>query len=229
MSEIDIIEKFKYLIGLQCIKIGYIGWVMTLIKNMVDSKILVFSVVIGLLLIGAAYATGGHDLEEAKELIDAKVSCSQLTEEQLEHIGDYFMEQMHPGQQHEAMDEMMGGEGSESLRQLHIALAKRVYCNDVSGTTQYGMWGMMGRNVGRNTYAASGGMMGDQFGPYGWHYGWGFAFNIIFWILVISLVVWLAIRFLNPEKMKPMEILKSRYAKGEITKREFEQMKKGIR
>src|SRR3989344_5515641 len=80
-----------------------------------------------------------HDFTEAKQLIDSGVSCNQLTNEQLEEIGDYYMEQMHPGEAHEYMDKMMGGEGSESLKQVHISMAKSIYC----GETNQGMMGMM--------------------------------------------------------------------------------------
>src|SRR3989344_4244389 len=98
------------------------------------------------------------DFEKAKKIIDAKTPCSQLTEAQLESIGDYLMEQMHPGEAHEQMDKMMGGEGSESLRLMHIAMAKRIYCNDYSGMADYGFMGMMGNGM------MSGGMMNMMMG-----------------------------------------------------------------
>ena len=53
----------------------------------------------------------------AEKIIKQKTSCDALTDDQLESIRDYYMEQMHPGELHEIMDERMGGEGSESLRQ----------------------------------------------------------------------------------------------------------------
>ena len=49
------------------------------------------------------------------------------------------MEQMHPGESHKSMEQMMDGEGSETLRQTHIAMAKRFYCNERAA----GMKGMM--------------------------------------------------------------------------------------
>ena len=71
-------------------------------------------------------------LNKAKLIIDSNVPCENLTREDLEIIGDYYMEQMHPGEQHEMMDAMMGGEGSESLKNAHIAMAERIYCARVS-------------------------------------------------------------------------------------------------
>jgi len=99
-----------------------------------------------------------HDFTEAKQLIDSGVSCNQLTNEQLEEIGDYYMEQMHPGEAHEYMDKMMGGEGSESLKQVHISMAKSIYC----GETNQGMMGMMNMMNSDGNMMGSGGMMGGD-------------------------------------------------------------------
>ncbi len=107
------------------------------------------------------------DFGEVKSLIDSGVSCDKVTDEQLEEIGDYYMEQMHPGEAHEIMDNMMGGEGSESLKQVHIKMARRLYCNE----NLYIGYGMMGGGVmpmTANYYGSSGGygMMG-QYGTAG--------------------------------------------------------------
>ena len=76
-------------------------------------------------------------------------------------------------------------------------------------------------------------MMGPMmYGPYG---GW-MIFHFLFWILIIIgivlLIVWL-IR--QPGRYKhghdeesPLDILRKRYARGEISKEEFEEMKKDI-
>src|SRR3989338_3442138 len=98
----------------------------------------IFVALIFVLGINLALAHGNFN--ETKKLIDSEISCNELSDEQLEEIGDYYMEQMHPVESHELMDNMMGGEGSESLKQMHINMAKRLYCNeDTGGSMGMGM------------------------------------------------------------------------------------------
>lgn len=85
------------------------------------------------------------------------LDCSKLTDEQLETLGDSVMEQNHPGQAHEAMDQMMGGEGSESLKQMHINMGRGYLGCGVNGSTNYYpgfMGGMMGYGRGWYGYGA---------------------------------------------------------------------------
>ena len=43
-----------------------------------------------------------HDsFEQAEATINAEIPCDKLSEDQLEMIGDYYMEKMHPGEAHE--------------------------------------------------------------------------------------------------------------------------------
>ncbi len=173
-----------------------------------------------LLSIITVVAQESHDseIEEGKKLVESKISCDKLSNEQLESIGDYYMEQMHPGEAHEIMDNMMGGEGSESLKQVHINMAKRLYCNE----NVYIGYGMMG----------SGGMMGGMMGSYPASYAYSnYGYWNIFWILlfaaVIFLIVWIVYRFgiKKTASETPLNILRKRFAKGEITKKEFEDLK----
>ena len=100
---------------------------------------------IALLIAGISSAVEENHAEifaQAKQLIDARTSCENLSDDQLEMIGEYYMEQMHPGDAHERMDEMMGGEGSETLRIMHIRMAKALYCGE-SQMMGSGMMGMM--------------------------------------------------------------------------------------
>ena len=152
-------------------------------------------ILIFVLSIGIVYSVA-DEFAEAKKIIDAKTPCAQLSEKQFETVGDYLMEQMHPGQAHEVMDKMMGGEGSESLRLMHIAIAKRLYCNDISDAVNYGMmgYGMMG-GFGITNYGGMMNMvMGNNFG-YGMmgNYGYGLGYwnliNFLSLVLVIGLII----------------------------------------
>ncbi|MFA4906833.1 MAG: hypothetical protein WC602_01005 [archaeon] len=110
-------------------------------------KKIMFAVIAALLLnLSLVNAITQQEIGEAKSLIDSKSDCKSLSGSQLEIIGEYYMEQMHPGEAHELMDKMMGGEGSESLRRAHTAMAKRLYCNEDAGgmTGSGGMTGMAG-------------------------------------------------------------------------------------
>jgi len=200
------------------------------------------------LALGGFIGSAHEDFSEAKTLIESKISCSELTDDQLEEIGDYAMEQMHPGDAHELMDQMMGGEGSEQLRQAHIAMAGRWYCGDTSGT-RYGMMGafdgasyggmMDGFNgmMGGTMNMMGGGMMMGGY-PYGYAYSWsgmigGFLLMVLFWGLVIWFIFWLiksgSKQESRQESGSAMDILKKRYAKGEISKKQFDEMKKELK
>lgn len=68
------------------------------------------------------------------------------------------------------------------------------------------------------------------------HYGGGFmGFGVIFWVLIILGVILLA-KWLSANKTnlmgshdkKPLEILKERYARGELNREEFEEKKRDL-
>lgn len=71
-----------------------------------------------------------------------------------------------------------------------------------------------------------------HWGDYGWGWGMGFGgvFMIVFWILVVLGIVFLIKSFAGgtnkqEKEESALDILKRRYAKGEINKEEFERMK----
>ncbi|MEW6108837.1 MAG: SHOCT domain-containing protein [Nitrospirota bacterium] len=77
-----------------------------------------------------------------------------------------------------------------------------------------------------------------QWGDYGWGWGMGFGWFIMmfFWVLVIIGVIYL-IKVIGGSERKgttgttsdsPLDILRKRYAKGEINKEEFDRIKEDI-
>ena len=73
-------------------------------------------------------------------------------------------------------------------------------------------------------------MMGD-----GWFWG-HMGFGWLFWIIIIVLFVWVITQIVSRnrgseshlQKETPLEILKKRYARGEISHEEYERMKKDL-
>ncbi len=79
----------------------------------------------------------------------------------------------------------------------------------------------------------AGNMMNFGFGPFS---GFGWIFMLLWWVLIavgiVAFIRWLAnqsrdTRNHDHEK-SPLDILKERYAKGEINKEEFEEKKKDL-
>ena len=82
--------------------------------------------------------------------------------------------------------------------------------------------------------------MGNYYGHMrGIGFGFGFVFMLIFWVLIIFAVFALIRGFSSygcghylgehkPKEKGALDILKLRYAKGEITKEDFEKMKKDL-
>ena len=177
-------------------------------------KIIFVMTIVFLLNLTLASAISQQEINEAKSLIETKADCKDLSDSQLEIIGEYYMEQMHPGEAHELMHKMMGlEEGSEAEKQVHINMARRLYCNENFG------------GIG------SGGMGGMMRYGHGYQTSWDI-FSLLLWTSVIVLIIWLAYKYTTEKKSEndtPMEILKKRFANGEITREEFEKMKKVIK
>jgi len=109
-----------------------------------------------------------YDTDTASDL-----SCAAVSNDDFERLGDAVMESMHPGQAHEAMDAMLGGEGSARLAAVHIGMGKNYL-----GCTAY-----------NNNFAQGGGMMGG-FGMGSWGFVGGiWAINgVLVGILLVVLI-----------------------------------------
>jgi putative membrane protein len=73
-------------------------------------------------------------------------------------------------------------------------------------------------------------MMG--FDGYGMLGGLGMGFGMVLWVVLIALVAWALVSFLDNRGKQieeaPVDILKRRYAKGEISQPEYEQAKRNL-
>lgn len=76
-------------------------------------------------------------------------------------------------------------------------------------------------------------MMWNGVGGMGWGWiGLGLIHMVAFWavviLIVVALVRWLAGDERPFSEVRPIDILKARYAKGELTREQFEQMKREL-
>ncbi len=73
--------------------------------------------------------------------------------------------------------------------------------------------------------------MAGYYGGYGLLGGLGMGLGMILWIVLIALVIWALVVLLNrsgrPDEA-PLEILKRRYARGELSEAEFEQARERL-
>lgn len=213
-------------------------------KNSVIMAIIISACSMLLLAHAESELEGIHD--KSLEAVLAEIRASQglgkydridpdkVSDEQLEELGDAVMSVMHPdSRQHEWMDNMMGGEGSTTLSAMHRIMGYN-YLRGYYGGGIMGP-GMMGPSI------MGPGMMGgpSAFGP--WQRGYGmmdFGYgNVFIWVLfliMVAVIVYLIVqitrmkRIAAPSTDTPLEILKKRYANGDITKGDFEKMKKDI-
>lgn len=190
----------------------------------------------------------GHTAREEAEgkeiwekLEDNELTCDDLTDENFGSLGEYFMGQM-AGDSHEAMNNMMiAMMGEEGEEEMHVAMGKRMSGCEPNAAIPQGMMnggmmqmmmggGMMGNGWNSsafNNFTNPMSMMNFGFAPFGW------IFMILFWGLIIFGIVALIKWLIGQNKTGTIEksaldILKERYAKGEINKKEFEEKKKDV-
>lgn len=160
--------------------------------------------------LSAIYTSQG--VSEREEL-----DCSAIPDEQFEALGDAYMGVMHPNeQQHELMDQMMGGENSQTLSAAHINMG-RAYLgcwSDYSAAPvvmpMMGGFGMMNSfgpyryNVWGDNVQTARNYHDDGWMPMNraWHGGYGFSglfTTILIWsFLILGIIVF--VRWLKLHK-----------------------------
>lgn len=218
-------------------------------KNIVNKPLVLLSLMVASALLLSAvpvFADTGLEGEHGKPLEDVlqeirdkqglvpdeAIDPRKVSDEELEELGEAVMGIMHPDpRQHELMDQMMGGEGSRSLKSAHISMGY----NYLAGNTGDPLSGMMGRGM-------MGGMMGQgMMGGYRRNPSMFFQFGgLIMWLLIlifIGVVVYFIVRtqrgvsgrnYISSRDETPLDIAKKRYARGEISREEYETIKKNL-
>lgn len=166
------------------------------------------------------------------------IDINKVSSELLEKLGDAVMEETHPGAAHEFMDNMMGGEGSETLKQAHINMGYNYLLSITEGRDRG--WGMMGSyNMMGAGMMGGYGMMGSWGGgPFNFFYRYGGTVMMIFGFLILAGLVALIVlgakqtgffkNLTSNDDENPLDILDRRLARGEITEEEYERLKKRI-
>lgn len=106
---------------------------------------------------GLGEVVDGHEELEVVigELVDkyevetvSDLDCELVSDEDMVRLGDAVMERMHPGERHEEMDRMMGGEESEGWWNVHLQMGRNYLgCDEDSPAVVWGgaIGGMMDR------------------------------------------------------------------------------------
>lgn len=223
-------------------------------KNIVNKPLVLLTLMVASALLLSAVPvfadTGlegehGKPLEDVLQEIRAKQSLKtdeaidprKVSDEQLEELGEAVMGIMHPDpRQHELMDQMMGGEGSRSLKSAHISMGY----NYLAGNTGDPLSGMMSRGM-MGGMMESGMMSRGMMGGYRRNPSMFFQFGgLIMWVLIliiIGAVVYFIVRtqrgvsgrnYISSRDETPLDIAKKRYARGEISREEYETIKQNL-
>lgn len=151
------------------------------------------------------------------------IDVSKVSQTKLEELGDSVMEKIIGNTaMHDQMDINLGGDGSANLTSVHT----RIGYDYLKGYPINMMTFMGGNMMGYNNFNGYGNMMGN--------FGWGgLIIGFLLFILVIAVVIYAISSFNRPHNVasidSAMEIAKQRYAKGEITKEEFESIKERLK
>jgi len=157
---------------------------------------------------------------------DGNINVNKVSASKLESLGDSVMEAMVGNSAvHDQMDKNMGGDGSATLTAMHKKIGYNYLVGYPNGMMNLMSGGMMGNYGGGMMGNSSYGMMGS--------FGWGGMIMGILFVILIGIIVFFVIKTARGTGSRltnetPLDILKIRYAKGEISKDDFDKMKKAM-
>jgi len=212
----------------------------------VKKAVIIFIIIISILLLSYSEDMKIRSIEDILNDIRKeqglketdKITPDKVNLQLLEELGDAVMEKIIGNHEHhEQMDQMMGGEGSTNLKEMHQRIGYNYLKGNINGYQDMMKYiGMMSEYPAKTSNKFKGGfpmMWNNGYGMMG-GVGWfGFIIGIII-LIIISLTVYFVIKLIlkNNSTIKniefPIDILKKRYAKGEISKKDYELIKKDI-
>jgi hypothetical protein len=196
---------------------------------------------------GSAFGSIASEERQGQQVLDAvnrgSRSCSELSRDEFEVVGDYVMGRMVGSTQaHEQMDALMDRMmGARANQQMHVAMGERfTRCGRGSVPSSFGSMmgamGMMGGYAAGGTAAGSGGMMGNPFtstqssdgdNDFGTA-GWVMVAMMALLLVIAGVAVWLLRPSRRGSSASPLDILQARYARGEIDAEEYDRGRRAL-
>lgn len=173
------------------------------------------------------------EIEQSQGVTTAdQINPDKVSQAKLEELGDSVMEAMIGNTEtHDKMDIRLGGDGSASLTAFHTRLGYNYLVGYPNGMMSLMTSGMMGANGSDGTYDWNGMMGNNNFRNTGMmgYIGWGGMLigllGLVLLLLVLLFVVKAVGRKPNSTSLEsPLDVLKKRFAAGEITQEEYEKM-----
>ena len=151
------------------------------------------------------------------------ITLDKVNEEQLARLGEAVIFLMYPDpREHKYWDNVMGGEGSENLQEMHKWMGYRYIKSGFNLDENKNMLGFWLHGDGTVV-----GNSGHYMEHGGTEYHVGFL-HILILLALIILVVFISIYNVFKHRILPLEILKRRLARGEISREEYETLKQDI-
>ncbi|MEI6296349.1 MAG: SHOCT domain-containing protein [bacterium] len=202
--------------------------------NKFSGVIVYLVLIISLILPSFSYAvgTGGPGLEIYQKFIMGQTKCADLKDTDFNAVGDYVLTQM-PEAQRGAMDVYVKQyKGTMSDADFTTLMGKYFTACQIPGV-EVGQ-GMTAGKVNIPDYSGVySGYLG-MMGIIGWFMS---LISFVFGLIVLYIIVRVVLRLTRGKKeicddsqnnKSPVDILKERYAKGELSKEEFEEHKKEL-
>ena len=167
-----------------------------------------------------------------------KINPNKVGASKLEALGDSVMQAMINNTAiHDQMDIKLGGDGSASLTAMHTKIGYNYLVGYPNGMMTLMSAGMMGTNGTANASSGSSGMMGTNgianpsYGSGGkmGYLGWGGMIMGIIVLILFIIILFFVFKSLSKNSIgssidTPLDILKKRYANGDLTQEEYERM-----